>query len=95
MAKIKIIWSRKAKKKLYSFLDFYIRESKSKSFSINLYKMISKEIKLLRKHPYQGMKTNDESILGFIIDSFIIYYELTDNHVAIHSVCEWPQKPDH
>jgi plasmid stabilization system protein ParE len=86
MAKIKIIWSRQAKKKLYSFLESFIRKEKNKSNSKTLSDKIFKEVKLLRKNPAPGLKTNDESIFGFIVDSLIIYYEISERKIIIHSV---------
>jgi len=88
MAKTKIIWSRKAKKKLYSFLESFIRKEKSKSNSKTLSDKIFKEVKLLKNNPALGLKTNDESILGFIVDSLIIYYEISERKIIIHSVCD-------
>lgn len=88
MAKITIIWSRQAKKKLYSFLESFIRKEKSKTNSKTLSDKIFKEVKLLRKNPAPGLKTNDESIYGFIVDSLILYYEVSERKIIIHSVCD-------
>ena len=74
MAKRKIVWSNRAKKRLYGILEFYIERNKSKSYSIKLYKLLNKEVKLLLKYPDLGLKTSEESVRGLIIDTYIIYY---------------------
>jgi toxin YoeB len=86
MAKSKIVWSNRAKKRLYGILEFYISRNKSKTFSIKLYKQIKREIKLLVKNPDLGLQTTDDSIRGLIIDDFIICYELTRDRIIIHTI---------
>ena len=94
MAKRKIVWSNRAKKRLYGILEFYIERNKSKSYSIKLYKLLNKEVKLLLKYPDLGLKTSEESVRGLIIDTFIIYYELTEDKIIIHTIWDCRQDPD-
>ena len=72
MAKRKIVWSNRAKNRLYGILEFYIKRNKSKSYSIKLYKLLNKEVKLLLKYPDLGLKTTEPSVRGLIIDNYII-----------------------
>lgn len=92
MAKRKIIWSRLAEKRLFTIFESDIRKGNGKSFSINLYKTISKQVKLLLKHPDMGVKTTEESIDGLIIGSYIIFYEVVDNKIIIYFISEPGQK---
>jgi plasmid stabilization system protein ParE len=94
MAKRKIVWSNRAKKRLYGILEFYIERNKSKSYSIKLYKLLNKEVKLLIKYPDLGLKTSEESVRGLIIDTYIIYYEITDDKIIIHTIWDCRQDPD-
>jgi plasmid stabilization system protein ParE len=94
MAKLKIVWSDRAKKRLYGILEFYIERNKSKSYSSKLYKLLNKEVKLLLKYPDLGLKTSEESVRGLIIDTFIIYYEVTDDKIIIHTIWDCRQDPD-
>jgi toxin YoeB len=94
MAKRKIVWSDRAKKRLYGILEFYIERNKSKSYSIKLYKLLNKEVKLFIKYPDLGLKTSEESVRGLIIDTFIIYYEVTDDKIIIHTIWDCRQDPD-
>ena len=94
MAKRKIVWSNRAKKRLSGILEFYIERNKSKSYSIKLYKLLNKEVKLLLKYPDLGLKTSEESVRGLIIDTYIIYYEVTEDKIIIHTIWDCRQDPD-
>jgi len=94
MAKRKIVWSNRAKNRLYGILEFYIERNKSKSYSIKLYKLLNKEVKLLLKYPDLGLKTTEPSVRGLIIDNYIIYYEVTDDKIIIHTIWDCRQDPD-
>jgi plasmid stabilization system protein ParE len=94
MAKRKIIWSNRARLKLFKILKFYIERNKSKSYSIKLYQTLNKEIKILLKHPEIGIKTDFELIRGMIIGDYILYYEYNNEIVIIHTIWDCRQNPD-
>jgi plasmid stabilization system protein ParE len=94
MAKRKIVWSNRAKIRLYAILDFYIKRNKSKVYSIKLQKLISKEVNLLLKQPDLGLKTSEETTRGLIIQDYIVYYEITDDKIKIHTIWDCRQNPD-
>lgn len=94
MAQNKIIWSHRARIKLYSILEFYADRNKSKVYSAKLYTRFIKETKLLAKHPNLGIKTEIESVRGLIVGEFIIYYEHQDNTIIIHTIWDSRQNPD-
>jgi len=94
MAQRKIIWSRRATIKLYSILEFYILRNKSKTYSTKLYTKINKEVKLLQSNPELGIKTTEESIRGLIVESYIVYYQVTGNEIVIHSIWDSRQNSD-
>jgi len=94
MAQRKIIWSRRATIKLYSILEFYILRNKSKTYSTKLYTKINKEIRLLKNNPDLGIKTTDETIRGLIVEYYIIYYQVTENEIIIHSIWDSRQNPE-
>lgn len=94
MAKRKIIWSEKAKIKLYEILEFYIKRNKSKAYSVKLYKKIFKDIKLIVKMPNIGIKTDLESVRGLIVENFIIFYEYDSDKITIHTIWDSRQNPD-
>lgn len=94
MAKRKIVWSNRAKIRLYAILDFYSVRNKSKTYSIRLQKLISKEVNLLLKQPDLGLKTSEDTTRGLIIENYIVYYEVTDNKIIIHTIWDSRQNPD-
>jgi plasmid stabilization system protein ParE len=94
MAKRKIVWSDRAKKRLFGILEFYIQRNKSNVYSIKFYKLLNKEVKILLKYPDIGLKTSEDSIRGLIIDNFIVYYQVTDDKIIIHTIWDCRQDPD-
>jgi plasmid stabilization system protein ParE len=94
MAKRKIVWSNRAKIRLYAILDFYIVRNKSKTYSIKLQKLISKEVNLLLKQPDLGLRTSEDTTRGLIIENYIVYYEITDDKIIIHTIWDSRQNPD-
>jgi plasmid stabilization system protein ParE len=94
MAKRKIVWSNRAKIRLYAILDFYVVRNKSKVYSNKLQKLISKEVNLLLKQPDLGLKTSEDTTRGLIIGNYIVYYEITDEKIILHTIWDSRQNPD-
>jgi len=94
MAKRKIVWSNRAKKRLYGILEFYIQRNKSKTYSNKLNRLLHKEVQILIKFPDIGLKTTEETTRGLIIDDYVIYYEITDDKIIIHTIWDSRQDPD-
>ena len=94
MAKRKIVWSHRARITLYSILNYYAERNKSKSYSAKLYKKFHKEIRILKKYPDIGIRTEMENIRGLITGNYIIYYEITDISIIIHTIWDSRQNPD-
>ena len=94
MAQRKIIWSHKAKIKLTQILEFYIERNNSKTYSIKLYKQFRKNIKLLIKQPNLGIKTDISGVRSLIIGEFIVFYEITEELIIIHTLWDCRQNPE-
>jgi plasmid stabilization system protein ParE len=94
MAKRQIIWSHKARIKLFKILEFYIERNQSKTYSIKLYQRLNKELKILFNQPNIGLNTEIESVRGFIIDDYILFYEYDNQLITIHSIWDCRQNPD-
>jgi toxin YoeB len=94
MAKRKIVWSNRTKIRLYAILDFYIVRNNSKTYSIKLQNLISKEVNLLLKQPDLGLKTSEDTTRGLIIENYIVYYEIIDDKIIIHTIWASRQNPD-
>ena len=94
MAKRKIVWSNRAIKRLYGILEFYDQRNKSKTYSKKLYQLLHKQVKVLIKFPEIELKTTEETTRGLIIEDYIIYYQITEDKIIIHTVWDSKQNPD-
>jgi plasmid stabilization system protein ParE len=86
MAKSKIVWSNRAKKRLYGILELLIERNNSKTYSNKLHRLIFKEVKLLLKHPDLGLKTTEDSIRGLILENYVIYYGIINENIMIQTI---------
>ncbi|TCD10797.1 type II toxin-antitoxin system RelE/ParE family toxin [Pedobacter frigidisoli] len=93
MAK-KIIWSHKARIKLYAILEFYAQRNGNKKYSAILYKRFNKDIRLLIKNPHLGIQSSKANIRGLIVLDYIIFYESEDFRIIIHAIWPTNQNPD-
>jgi hypothetical protein len=94
MAKRKIIWSQIANVKFFQILEFYVIRNGNKTYSTKLYKKFKKELSQLKKYPEIGTLTNLDSIRGLIVDDYILFYEITDQFIIIHTVWDSRQNPN-
>lgn len=93
MAK-EIIWSHKARIKLFAILEFYAKRNGNKKFSSKLYQKFTREINLLVKHPELGMRSPIENVRGLIVLEYVIFYESNEYQIIIHSIWPTKQNPD-
>jgi plasmid stabilization system protein ParE len=94
MVKRKIIWSVEAKEDLYRILAYYTLRNRSKSYSVKLNRKLKEGVNLLLNHPELGIITADESVRGFNIESYIVFYENTRDEVIIHTIWDTRQNPE-
>jgi toxin YoeB len=94
MVKRKIIWSHRARNSFYRILRFFADRNKSKVYSAKLYKKINQEIQLLKKFPNIGFQTDLENVRGLISGHYIVYYEITEREIIIHTIWDNRQNPD-
>ena len=52
------------------------------------------KLRLLVNQPEIGIQTDFESIRGLIIDDFILFYEITQEKIIIHTIWDCRQNPD-
>jgi len=94
MAKRKIIWSHRARIKLYEILEYYAQRNKSKVYSAKIYNKLNFEIKLLINQPNLGIKTEIEQVRGLIVGNYIIFYEDTIDNIIVHTLWDSRQNPE-
>ena len=93
MAKRKIVWSHRARIKLLMILEFFTERNKSKTYSKKLYTKFNKELSLLLKQPEIGIKTELDSVRGLIVEEFILFYEVTNEMIIVHTLWDSRQNP--
>lgn len=94
MVKRKIVWSNRAKIKLFEILEYYTERNKNATYSKKLYKKFSKELVTLKKQPEIGIKSDFESVRGLIVDEYILYYEIYPEMIVVHTVWDCRQSPE-
>jgi len=94
MGRRKIIWSDRAKQKLFEILEFYEQRNQSITYSIKLYQRFKKELSVLPKYPDIGIKTEIESVRGLIVDDFMLFYEPDKEKIIVHTIWDCRQNPD-
>jgi plasmid stabilization system protein ParE len=94
MVKRKIVWSHRARIKLYEILKYFSERNKNNRYSAKLYQKFNKELRLLTKQPDLGIKTEIESVRGLIIGDYIIFYEETEDMIVVHTLWDSRQNPD-
>jgi addiction module RelE/StbE family toxin len=94
MARRKIVWSHRARIKLFEILQYFSDRYKSNKYPAKLYQKFNKELNLLHKHPDLGIKTEIESVRGLIIGDYILFYEETEDMIIVHTLWDSRQNPD-
>jgi plasmid stabilization system protein ParE len=94
MVKRKVVWSHRARIKLWEILEYYAERNKSTAYSKKLYKKLSGEAALLTKHPEIGRKTDHQFVRGLVVENFILFYEIYPNMIVVHTVWDTRQNPD-
>jgi len=94
MVKRKIVWSHRARIKLFEILHYFSDRNKSNKYSAKLYQKFNKELNLLHKHPDLGIRTEIESVRGLIIGDYILFYEETEDMIIVHTLWDSRQNPD-
>ncbi|WP_233632670.1 type II toxin-antitoxin system RelE/ParE family toxin [Parapedobacter sp. ISTM3] len=75
-------------------MEFYAERSQSTAYSTKLYKLFTKNTRLLLKHPQLGIKTSIEGVRGLIVSDYILFYEFIDDAVVIHTLWPCKQNPE-
>lgn len=94
MGKRKVIWSQRARIKLFVILDFYKTRNKSTDYSQKLFKSFNKSLAALVHQPNIGITTEIESVRGLIVQNFILFYEIQDDFIIVHTLWDCRQHPD-
>jgi toxin YoeB len=94
MAKRKIIWSPDANLDMLNILEYFYKRNGTKTYSKKLYFKIRKSVRLLSKHPFLGIQTDDENIRNLIEGDYAIFYKLDEETIYILSIFDCRQDPE-
>lgn len=93
MAK-QIIWSRLAHNDRLHILDYWIKRSKSNSYSKKLNQIFEHTADLIRKYPKIGRQTEMESVRCKIVKDYLFTYRETKDYIEILTIWDSRQDPD-
>lgn len=94
MGKRKIIWSHRARIKLFQILEFYAARNQSKAYSVELNAAIKKQLSQILKQPEIGIKSEIEFVRELVFDNFIIFYEVEPTQIIVHTIWDCRQNPE-
>lgn len=93
MAERQVIWSHRARIRLYEILEYFAERNKSRTYSIKLFQRFTRQLKLAAEQPDLGIKTEVEGVRGLIIGDYILFYEATTDRIIVHTVWDSRQDP--
>lgn len=93
MASRKIIWTHRARIKLYQVLEYFTTRNGNSLYSRKLYRRFKTELKPLLKYPNLGKHTEIEEIRGLIVDDYILFYSEEKEGILVHYVWGTRQDP--
>jgi len=94
MASRRIIWSSRAKLDLFEILDYYYKRNGTKTYSKKLNSTLRKSIKLLKKYPYIGVKSDIQFVRNLITGDYCVFYEVKSDSIVIITIWDSRNNPD-
>ncbi|MBW6478347.1 MAG: type II toxin-antitoxin system RelE/ParE family toxin [Bacteroidales bacterium] len=93
MVKRRIIWSPRAKRDLFSILDYYFKRNGSKTYSIKLNASLRASIRLLENHPRLGFKSDVKNVRILIHGDYGVFYEIREGTIELITIRDSRQDP--
>ena len=88
-----IVWSKRSLTERLQILEYWLNRNKSSRFSKKLDKLFLQKIELLSLHPLIGKRTTSENVRIKIVADYLIFYEIQETHIYIHSIKDGRQNP--
>ncbi len=93
MAK-EIRWSIRAHQDRLEILEYWTNRNKSPKYSIKLDKLFRFSVGLLAEHPGLGKPTNLPSVKIKIVREYLVYYQITPDHIEILTIWDSRRNPE-
>jgi toxin YoeB len=88
-----VVWSVRALEERREILDFWKRHNQSSAYSKKLNSLFKAAVRLIAEHPHVGRSTDMESIRVKIIRDYLMFYEVDQSKIYIHSIWDSRQDP--
>ncbi len=89
-----IVWSESLKNDLKSIKKFFDTRNQSSAYSKKLLRTFRDSSKLIEKFPSLSIPTEYETVRGFVILKYIIFYEIMENHLLILAIWDCRRDPE-
>jgi plasmid stabilization system protein ParE len=86
-------WSVRADQERIEILEYWFNRNKSAEYSIKLSKLFRAAVDLIAEFPETGRPTKLPFIRKKIVKDYILYYEITPEHIEILTVWDSRRNP--
>ena len=93
MAKRNVIWTKTADLQYIGILEYWVRRSKSNSYSKKLVKLVFERTRQIAKNPFIYKSTNFKDVRVASMGNFSIYYKITDEQIIVSAFGDNRQDP--
>jgi toxin YoeB len=92
MAK-EIRWSLRADQDRLDILEYWTNRNRSTAYSIKLDKLFRASLVQIVEHPESGKPTNFQFVRIKIVRDYLIYYQITPDHIEIITIWDSRRNP--
>ncbi len=93
MAKRNVKWTRTADIQYVGILEYWVKRSKSASYSKKLIKIVAERTKQIADTPFIYKKTDFKDIRVASLGNFSIYYKISEEEILITAFWDNRQDP--
>lgn len=93
MEKRTITWSRSAVFDLLEIMDFYNHQNKSKTYSLQLQKVIKNHLQTIDFSVALPQKTTDEKLYYLTINHIVVCFEINENDIDVQLLIDDRRNP--
>ena len=89
-----IVWTLKAQEDRIKIFTYWNDHNKSTTYSKKLDRLFKESLKLICRRPFVGKKTDKNNVRAKIVRDYMIFYEITDNHIVVLTIWGCSQDPE-
>lgn len=88
-----IVWTFQAQDDRKRIFEYWNARNKSNLYSRKLNRLFTESLKLVGKRPLIGKRTNVVNVRAKIVRDYMIFYEITDEHIVVLTIWDGRQSP--